>query len=108
MRNPGLIILWVFLGLLIYWFAARIIGTFRKPTRSTIRLHGEGDEGDIDEPVEVIDTSGGPIKPGHHRRALSNRCQVWASAAAPKETSNRSHQMLTLGYFGQSTSAGSG
>lgn len=48
----------------------KLIGLTQGPRRSTARLHGADDEAEIDRVIEHVDVSGGPLKPGHLRRAL--------------------------------------
>ncbi|MEA3212948.1 MAG: RNA-directed polymerase [Chthoniobacter sp.] len=48
----------------------KLIGLFRRPRRSTARLHTADDETGADVVSEEVDLSGGPLKPGHRRRAL--------------------------------------
>ena len=48
----------------------KLVGLFRRPRRSIARLRGADDDASADLVAEVVDTSGGPLKPGHLRRAL--------------------------------------
>lgn len=48
----------------------KLIGLFRGPRRSTARLHAAADEAGADLVSEAVDMSGGPLKPGHRRRAF--------------------------------------
>jgi len=48
----------------------KVVAAFRRPRRSTARLHRSVDEAGADLVSETVDTSGGPLKPGGRRRAL--------------------------------------
>jgi RNA-directed DNA polymerase len=51
---------------LFRWIADLVLGP---PKRDVSRLEGD----DVDVLEETVDLSGGPLKPGHHRRALRDR-----------------------------------
>src|SRR4051794_39793926 len=64
----------VLIAILVVIFAVtilpKVVALFRPIRRSTARLHTASDEAGADFVSEVVDTSGGPLKPEHRRRAL--------------------------------------
>lgn len=59
---------WIIISAVIaYWLFKKLIAFRKPPTRTITRLHGAGDELQIDATTEVIETKVGPLKAGQRR-----------------------------------------